>query len=95
LDGKPDPFVQQLAATPTDSLPEKWPRLLKELNRSVKQKNPNPEKRIKIPAGNKSQDRRRLAPLGQALGKVDSPAGSATGNRRFKISPFISRPRFA
>jgi len=61
LDGKPGPFVQQLAAAATDSLPEKWPRLLKELNRSVKQKNPKPEKRIKIPAENKSQDRRRLA----------------------------------
>jgi hypothetical protein len=53
LDGKPGPFVQQLAVTQTDTLPEKRPRLLKELPNSVKQKNPEPKKRIKIPDRNK------------------------------------------
>jgi hypothetical protein len=57
LDVKSRPFVQQLAAPPTVSLPEKWLGLLKELRHTVKQKNPNTDKRIEIPAKNKSRSR--------------------------------------
>ena len=40
---------------PTVSLPEKCPGLLKELPHIVKQKNPNSEEHIKIPARNKNR----------------------------------------
>jgi hypothetical protein len=56
LDVKSRPSVQQLVGPQTVSLPEKWVRLLKELRHTVKQKNPNTEKRIKIPARNKGGD---------------------------------------
>jgi len=56
LDVKSRPSVQQLAALPTVSFPEKWPVLLKELRHTVKQKNPDTEKDIKNPAKNKGRD---------------------------------------
>jgi|TARA_B100000953_G_scaffold278543_1_gene254037 hypothetical protein len=70
LDVKSRPSVQQLAAPPTVSFPEKWPVLLKELRHSVKQKNPDTEKDIKIPARNKGRDsppHTRLAKRGRPL----------------------------
>ena len=63
MDGKPRPSVQQLADPPTVSFPEKWPRLLKELGHSVKQKKPNSEKPIKTPARNKDRDNHRSPAL--------------------------------
>jgi hypothetical protein len=77
LDVKSRPSVQQLAAPPTVSLPEKWPGLLKELRHSVKQKNPNTEKLIKIPARNKGGD----SPPHTRLAKRGRPLTQQTGLR--------------
>jgi hypothetical protein len=71
LDVKSRPSVQQLAAPPTVSLLEKWPGLLKELRHTVKQKNPNTEKRIEIPARNKGGDSSRAYRVANRLATPD------------------------
>jgi len=88
LDVKSRPSVQQLAAPPTVSFPEKCPVLLKELRHSVKQKNPDTEKVIKIPARNKGRD----SPA-HLLGKARPPthATSRASIRNRTVNPQMTQ----